>query len=108
MAVGEAWEDHGLIFPSEVAHAARPGLRHASCSPGPAGGPASGTGVSTSCGTRVSSLMLAQGTDLYVVSEVLGHSSAAHFGSAGWLAPRPRPRQTGLPCDHCAMVIYHP
>ena len=76
MAVGEAWEDHGLIFPIEVGTPLDPDnvshlfsriwrraglgrwhlheLRHSGAS-----------------------LMLAQGTDLYVVSEVLGHSSVA-------------------------------
>lgn len=76
MAVGEAWEDRGLVFPSEGRYTARPDnvshlfsricrwaglghwhlheLRHSEAS-----------------------LMLAQGTDLYVVSEVLGHSSVA-------------------------------
>jgi integrase len=76
IAIGEAWHDHGLIFPSQtgtpldpdnishvfsrISHRAGLGhwhlheLRHSGAS-----------------------LMLAQGTDLYVVSEVLGHSSVA-------------------------------
>ena len=76
MAVGEAWEDHGLIFPSElgtpldpdnVSHAFSRICRRA------------GLGHWHLHELRHSgaSLMLAQGTDLYVVSEVLGHSSVA-------------------------------
>lgn len=76
MAVGEAWEDHGLVFPSEVGTPLDPdNLSHL---------------FSKICRTAGlghwhlhelrhsgASLMLAQGTDLYVVSEVLGHSSIA-------------------------------
>jgi integrase len=76
MAIGPAWREHDLIFPSAVGTPMDPGnvshwfsricrraglghwhlheLRHSGAS-----------------------LMLAQGTDLYVVSEVLGHSSVA-------------------------------
>jgi integrase len=75
-AVGEAWKDHGLIFPSElgtpldpdnVSHvfsriSRRAGLGHWHLHELRHSG---------------ASLMLAQGTDLYVVSEVLGHSSVA-------------------------------
>lgn len=76
MAVGEAWQDHGLIFPSElgtpldpdnVSHVFSRICRRA------------GLGHWHLHELRHSgaSLMLAQGTDLYVVSEVLGHSSVA-------------------------------
>ena len=76
MAIGPAWREHDLIFPSAVGTPLDPDnvshwfsrlcrraglghwhlheLRHSGAS-----------------------LMLAQGTDLYVVSEVLGHSSVA-------------------------------
>jgi integrase len=76
MAVGEAWEDHGLIFPSEVGTPLDPdNVSHLF----------SGICRRTGLGHRHlhelrhsgASLMLAQGTDLYVVSEVLGHSSVA-------------------------------
>jgi integrase len=76
MAAGAAWQDHGLIFATEVgtpldpdnfSHVftrltARAGLGHWH----PHDLRHSGA-----------SLMLAQGTDLYVVSEVLGHASIA-------------------------------
>jgi integrase len=76
MAIGPAWQEHDLIFPSAfgtphdpdnvshwfsricrragLGHRHLPELRHSGAS-----------------------LMLAQGTDLYVVTEVLGHSSVA-------------------------------
>jgi site-specific recombinase XerD len=76
LAAGEAWKEHDLIFPTEVGSPLDPDnfshtfsritrraglghwhpheLRHSGAS-----------------------LMLAQGTDLYVVSELLGHSSIA-------------------------------
>jgi integrase len=61
MAIGPAWREHDLIFPSALGTPLDPDnvshwheLRHSGAS-----------------------LMLAQGTDLYVVSEVLGHSSVA-------------------------------
>ena len=76
MAVGEAWEEHRLIFCSEVGTPLDPdnlshlfsricrraGLRHWHLHELRHSG---------------ASLMLAQGTDLYVVSEVLGQSSVA-------------------------------
>lgn len=76
MAVGEAWEDHGLIFPSEIGTPLDPdNVSHAF------------SRISRRAGLghwhlhelrhSGASLMLAQGTDLYVVSEVLGHSSVA-------------------------------
>jgi integrase len=76
MAVGEAWEDHGLMFPSEVGTPLDPDnvshLFSRICR-------RSGLGHWHLHELRHSgaSLMLAQGTDLYVVSEVLGHSSVA-------------------------------
>ena len=76
MAVGEAWEDHGLIFPSEVGTPLDPDnvshLFSRICR-------RAGLGHWHLHELRHSgaSLMLAQGTDLYVVSEVLGHSSVA-------------------------------
>lgn len=76
IAIGEAWQDHGLIFPSQIgtpldpdniSHvfsriARRAGLGHWHLHELRHSG---------------ASMMLAQGTDLYVVSEVLGHSSVA-------------------------------
>jgi integrase len=74
LAAGAAWQDHGLIFPSEVGTPLDPdNFSHR---------------LSTLC-TRAglghwhphelrhsgASLMLAQGTPLHVVSEVLGHTS---------------------------------
>ena len=76
MAVGEAWEDHGLVFPSEVGTPLDPDnvshLFSRICR-------RAGLGHWHLHELRHSgaSLMLAQGTDLYVVSEVLGHSSVA-------------------------------
>jgi integrase len=74
MAVGEAWDDHGLVFSSEVGTPLDPdNVSHVFsriCR-------RSGLGHWHLHQLRHSgaSLMLAQGTDLYVVSEVLGHSS---------------------------------
>ena len=74
MAVGEAWEDRDLIFPSEVGTPLDPDnvshLFSRICR-------RAGLGHWHLHELRHSgaSLMLAQGTDLYVVSEVLGHSS---------------------------------
>jgi integrase len=74
MAAGEEWQDHGLIFPSEVGTPLDPdNFSHR---------------LSAIC-RRIAlghwhphelrhsgaSLMLAQGTPLHVVSEILGHSS---------------------------------
>lgn len=76
LAVGEAWEDHGLMFPSEVGTPLDPDnvshLFSRICR-------RAGLGHWHLHELRHSgaSLMLAQGTDLYVVSEVLGHSSVA-------------------------------
>ena len=76
MVVGEAWEDHGLIFPSEVDTPLDPDnvshLFSRICR-------RAGLGHWHLHELRDSgaSLMLAQGTDLDVVSEVLGHSSMA-------------------------------
>jgi integrase len=76
IAVGEAWEDHGLVFPSELGTPLDPdNVSHAFsriCQ-------RAGLGHWHLHELRHSgaSLMLAQGTDLYVVSEVLGHSSVA-------------------------------
>jgi integrase len=76
MAVGEVWEDHGLVFPSEVGTPLDPDnvshLFSRICR-------RAGLGHWHLHQLRHSgdSLMLAQGTDLYVVSEVLGHSSVA-------------------------------
>lgn len=76
IAVGEAWQDHSLIFPSELGTPLDPdNVSHAF------------SRISRRAGLghwhlhelrhSGASLMLAQGTDLYVVSEVLGHSSVA-------------------------------
>jgi integrase len=76
MTVGEAWQDNGLICPSELGTPLDPDhVSHA---------------FSRLCGRAGrshwhlhelrhsgASLMLAQGTDLYVVFKVLGHSSVA-------------------------------
>jgi integrase len=71
MALGPAWREHDLIFPpldpGNVSHwfsriCRRAGLGHWHLHELRHSG---------------ASLMLAQGTDLYVVSEVLGHSSVA-------------------------------
>ena len=76
IAVGEAWEDYGLIFPSKVGTPLDPdNVSHVFsriCR-------RAGLGHWHLHELRHSgaSLMLAQGTDLYVVSEVLGHSSVA-------------------------------
>ena len=76
IAVGEAWQDHGLIFPSELGTPLNPdNVSHVFsriCR-------RAGLGHWHLHELRHSgaSLMLAQGTDLYVVSEVLGHSSVA-------------------------------
>jgi integrase len=76
MAVGEAWQDHGLVFPSELGTPLDPDnvshLFSRICR-------RAGLGHWHLHELRHSgaSLMLAQGTDLYVVSEVLGHSSVA-------------------------------
>ncbi len=74
--MGEAWEDHGLVFPSEVGTPLDPDnvshLFSRICR-------SAGLGHWHLHELRHSgaSLMLAQGTDLYVVSGVLGHSSIA-------------------------------
>jgi integrase len=76
LAAGEAWQDHGLIFPSEVGTPLDPdNFSHrfsALCK-------RVGLGHWHPHELRHSgaSLMLAQGTDLHVVSEVLGHASIA-------------------------------
>lgn len=76
LAVGEAWADHGLVFPSELGTPLDPDnvshLFSRICR-------RAGLGHWHLHELRHSgaSLMLAQGTDLYVVSEVLGHSRIA-------------------------------
>lgn len=76
ITLGEAWQDLGLIFPSEVGTVMDPdNISHMFsriCQ-------RAGLGHWHLHELRHSgaSLMLAQGTDLYVVSEVLGHSSVA-------------------------------
>ena len=74
--MGDAWEDYGLIFPSEVGTPLDPEnvshlfsriCRRASL----------GHWHLHELRHSGASLMLAQATDLYVVSEVLGHSSVA-------------------------------
>ena len=76
IAIGEAWQDHGLIFPSQTGTPLDPdNISHVF------------SRISRRAGLghwhlhelrhSGASLMLAQGTDLYVVSEVLGHSSVA-------------------------------
>lgn len=76
LAVGEAWVDNGLVFPSELGTPLDPDnvshLFSRICR-------RAGLGHWHLHELRHSgaSLMLAQGTDLYVVSEVLGHSSIA-------------------------------
>jgi integrase len=76
LAAGEAWQDHGLIFPSEVGTPLDPdNFSHRFsdlCQ-------RAGLGHWHPHELRHSgaSLMLAQGTELHVVSEVLGHTSIA-------------------------------
>jgi integrase len=76
LAAGEAWQDHGLVFPSEVGTPLDPdNFSHrlsALCK-------RAGLGHWHPHELRHSwaSLMLAQGTPLHVVSEVLGHTSIA-------------------------------
>ncbi len=76
LAAGETWQDHGLIFPSEVGTPLDPdNFSHrfsALCR-------RAGLGHWHPHELRHSgaSLMLAQGTELHVVSEVLGHTSIA-------------------------------
>jgi integrase len=76
LVAGEAWQDHGLIFPSEVGTPLDPdNFSHrlsALCR-------RAGLGHWHPHELRHSgaSLMLAQGTPLHVVSEVLGHTSIA-------------------------------
>jgi integrase len=76
LAAGAAWQDHGLIFPSEVGTPLDPdNFSHrfsALCE-------RVGLGHWHPHELRHSgaSLMLAQGTELHVVSEVLGHTSIA-------------------------------
>jgi integrase len=76
IAIGEAWQDHGLIFPSHIGTPLDPdNISHVfsriSCRAG------LGHWHLHELRHSGASLMLAQGTDLYVVSEVLGHSSVA-------------------------------
>ena len=75
MAAGSLWQDHGLIFASEVGSR---WTRTTSRTPssGCASGPGSVIGIRTSYVTRAPRSM-AQGTPLHVVSEVLGHASIA-------------------------------
>jgi site-specific recombinase XerD len=76
MAAGSLWREHGLIFPTEIGTAVDPdGFSHTFsklCE-------AAGLGHWHPHELRHSSasLMLAQGTALHVVSEVLGHASIA-------------------------------
>lgn len=76
ISLGEAWQDFGLIFPSGVGTPRDPdNLSHTfSRIAGRAG---LGHWHVHELRHSGASLMLAQGTDLYVVSEVLGHSSVA-------------------------------
>ena len=77
IGLGAAWQDFGLIFPSEVGTPRDPDNLSHTFSRIAASGRARLTGISTSCATPAHRSCLAQGTDLYVVSEVLGHSSVA-------------------------------
>ncbi|PWU46262.1 site-specific integrase [Micromonospora globispora] len=76
LAAGETWQDHGLVFPSEVGTPLDPdNFSHrlsALCK-------RAGLGHWHPHELRHSgaSLMLAQGTPLHMVSEVLGHTSIA-------------------------------
>ncbi|WP_168207350.1 tyrosine-type recombinase/integrase [Microlunatus elymi] len=76
IAAGAAWQDHGLVFPTEIGTPLDPdNFSHVFAR------------LTTKAGLghwhphelrhSGASLMLAQGTDLYVVSEVLGHASIA-------------------------------
>lgn len=76
LALGALWQEHGLLFPSAVGTPLDPNnfarSFHALCA-------AAGLGRWRPHEARHSaaSIMLAQGTPLHVVSEVLGHSSIA-------------------------------
>ena len=76
IAIGEAWQDHGLIFPSQTGTPLDPdNISHVFSRMSRRAG--LGHWHLHELRHSGTSLMLAQGTDLYVVSEVLGHSSVA-------------------------------
>lgn len=76
MAAGAAWRDHGLIFPTEVGTPLDPdNFSHVFARLTKNAG--LGHWHPHELRHSGASLMLAQGTDLYVVSEVLGHASIA-------------------------------
>ena len=76
IAIGEAWQDHGLIFPSQTGTPLDPdNISHVFSRMSRRAG--LGHWHLHELRHSGASLMLAQGTDLYVVSEVLGHSSVA-------------------------------
>jgi integrase len=97
IAIGPAWREHDLIFPSalgtpldpdNVSHwfsriCRRAGLGHWHLHELRHSG---------------ASLMLAQGTDLYVVSEVLGHSSVAITKTSMGISSKARSAQLQLGC----------
>ena len=76
MAAGTLWQDHGLIFASEVGTAMDPdNFSHSLARLGEQAG--LGHWHPHELRHSGASLMLAQGTPLHVVSEVLGHASIA-------------------------------
>ncbi|MDH6463418.1 hypothetical protein M2302_003610 [Micromonospora sp. A200] len=76
LAAGEAWQDHGLAFPSEVGTPLDPGNFSHRFSPAVQAGRARALHPHE-LRHFGASLMLAQGTPLHLVSEVLGHTSIA-------------------------------
>lgn len=76
IAAGSAWQDHGLIFCTAIGTALDPdNFSHTFSRITKAAG--LGHWHPHELRHSGASLMLAQGTDLYVVSEILGHSSIA-------------------------------
>ncbi|WP_339156569.1 tyrosine-type recombinase/integrase [Actinomadura luteofluorescens] len=76
LALGEAWQDHGLIFPSEVGTPTDPdNFSHMFSKLAQRAG--LGHWHPHELRHSGASLMLAQGTPLHVVSEILGHAGIA-------------------------------
>ncbi|MEV4001708.1 site-specific integrase [Actinomadura sp. NPDC049753] len=76
LALGEAWQDHGLIFPSEVGTPTDPdNFSHTFSKLAQRAG--LGHWHPHELRHSGASLMLAQGTPLHVVSEILGHAGIA-------------------------------
>ncbi|MEV4672134.1 site-specific integrase [Actinomadura sp. NPDC049382] len=76
LALGEAWQDHGLVFPSEVGTPTDPdNFSHTFSKLAKRAG--LGHWHPHELRHSGASLMLAQGTPLHVVSEILGHAGIA-------------------------------